>query len=72
MEQFDNSEELLTMFSKVKKMSKPLASPYKYVSDWFEAQFPDFRDCPNLEAEDKEVEVMDAPDTDNYKLKLAE
>ena len=72
MEQFDNSEELLTMFSKVKKMSKPLASPYKYVSDWFEAQFPDFRDCPNLEAEDKEVEVMDAPNTDNYELKLAE
>jgi len=69
MEQFDNSEELLTMFSKVKKMSKPLASPYKYVSDWFEAQFPDFRDCPNLEAGDKEVEVMDAPDTDNYKPK---
>lgn len=72
MEQFDNSEELLTMFSKVKKMSKPLASPYKYVSDWFEAQFPDFRDCPDLEAEDTEVNVVDAPDTENYKLKLAE
>ena len=72
MEQFDNSEELLTMFSKVKKMSKPLASPYKYVSDWFEAQFPDFRDCPSLEAKDAEVEVMDAPDTENYQLKLAE
>ena len=69
MEQFDNSEELLTMFSKVKRMSKPLASPYKYVCDWFEAQFPDFRDCPNLETEDKEVEVMDAPDTENYQLK---
>ena len=71
MEQFDNADELLTMFSKVKKMSKAVASPYKYVSDWFEAQFPDFRDCPNLEAGDKEVEVMDAPDTDNYKPKEA-
>lgn len=69
MEQFDNSEELLTMFSKVKKMSKPLASPYKYVSDWFEAQFPDFRDCPDLEAEDTEVNVVDAPDTNDYKVK---
>lgn len=71
MEQFDNSEELLTMFSKVKKMSKPLASPYKYVSDWFEAQFPDFRDCPDLEAEDTEVNVVDAPDTNGYKAKEA-
>lgn len=71
MEQFDNSEELLTMFSKVKKMSKPLKSPYKYVSDWFEAQFPDFRDCPNLEAEDTEVDVVDAPDTNDYKMKEA-
>lgn len=70
MEQFDNAEELLTMFSKVKKMSKPLASPYKYVSDWFETQFPNFRGCPNLE-EDKEVEVMDAPDTNDYKVKEA-
>lgn len=69
MEQFDNSEELLTMFSKVKKMSKPLASPYKYVRDWFDAQFPDFRDCPNLEAEDTEVDVVDAPDTSGYKEK---
>ena len=71
MGQFDNSEELLTMFSKVKKMSKPLASPYKYVSDWFEAQFPDFRDCPDLEAEDTEVNVVDAPDTNGYKAKEA-
>ena len=71
MEQFDNSDELLTMFSKVKKMSKPLASPYKYVCDWFEAQFPDFRDCPNLEAEDTEVDVVGAPDTNDYKVKEA-
>ena len=68
MEQFDNSEELLTMFSKVKKMSKAVASPYKYVSDWFEAQFPDFRDCPNLE-EDTEVDVVDTPDTSGYRKK---
>ena len=67
MEQFDNSDELLTMFSKVKRMSKALASPYKYVCDWFEAQFPDFRDCPDLEKE--EVDVVEAPDTENYQLK---
>ena len=69
MEQFDNSDELLNMFFKVKKMSKPLASPYKYVSDWFETQFPDFRDCPDLE--DTEVDVKDAPNTENYELKQA-
>ena len=68
MEQFDNSDELLTMFAKVKKMSKPLASPYKYVYDWFEAQFPDFRDCPDLAA-NGEVAVTDAPNTENYKQK---
>lgn len=69
MEQFDNSDELLNMFFKVKKMSKPLASPYKYVCDWFEAQFPDFRDCPDLE--NAEADVVDAPDTGNYELKQA-
>ena len=69
MEQFDNSDELLNMFFKVKKMSKPLASPYKYVCDWFEAQFPDFRDCPDLE--DTEVDVKDAPNTENYEMKQA-
>lgn len=70
MEQFDNSDELLNMFFKVKKMSKPLASPYKYVCDWFEGQFPDFRDCPDLNAT-AEVDVVDAPDTGNYELKQA-
>ena len=70
MEQFDNSDELLNMFFKVKKMSKPLASPYKYVCDWFEGQFPDFRDCPDLNA-NAEVDVKDAPNTENYELKQA-
>ena len=50
-------------------MSKPLASPYKYVCDWFEAQFPDFRDCPDLK--NAEANVVDAPDTGNYELKQA-
>lgn len=69
MEQFDNSDDLLNMFYKVKRMSKPLVSPYKYVRDWFEAQFPDFRDCPDLEAENEEADIVDAPDTNNYKVK---
>ena len=41
----DNADELLAQFELVKQKSKPQPSPYKYVRDWFEAQFPNYRDA---------------------------
>ena len=67
--QFDNAEELEAMFDKVQLMSKPLASPYKYVQDWFKAQFPNYKECPTPGKVDQKVAVVDAPDTNNYKAK---
>ena len=69
MEQFDNAEELKAMFEKVQLMSKPLASPYKYVQDWFKAQFPNYKECPTPGKVNHKVSVVDAPDTSNYKPK---
>ena len=67
--QFDNAEELEAMFDKVQLMSKPLASPYKYVHDWFKAQFPNYKECPTPGKVDQKVDVVDAPDTNDYKAK---
>lgn len=69
IEQFDNAEELKAMFEKVQLMSKPLASPYKYVQDWFKAQFPNYKECPTPGKANHKVGVVDAPDTSNYKAK---
>ena len=69
IEQFDNAEELKAMFEKVQLMSKPLASPYKYVQDWFKAQFPNYKECPTPGKVNQKVGVVDAPDTSNYKPK---
>ena len=69
IEQFDNADELKAMFEKVQLMSKPLASPYKYVQDWFKAQFPNYKECPKPGKVDQKVAVVDAPDTNNYKAK---
>lgn len=68
MEAYENSDELLTAFERVKMLSKPLASPYAYVVDWFELQFKDYK---NVEATIKKnvITLIDFPDTANYKQK---
>ena len=39
----ENADELLAIFQKVKTESKTAKSRYKFVRDWFETQFPNFR-----------------------------
>lgn len=46
---YSNSDELLKMFDKVIEMSATAKSPYKYVRDWFEAQFPNYKDIPQFD-----------------------
>ena len=38
----ENADELLAVFESVEASSKSAKSPYKYVCDWFTAQFPDY------------------------------
>lgn len=46
----DEKETIFTEYKKVKEMSKAQKSPYKYVCDWFEAQFPNYTETPSTVA----------------------
>ena len=66
---FENSEALLRRFSLVQKRSKALASPYKYVRDWFEAQFPDYKSSTTFTEGKPAIAMVPAPDMSLYKQK---
>lgn len=66
---FDNSEVLLKRFETVKKMSKTLKSPYKFVCDWFVAQFPEYKEIPEFEDNLTVVKFVPYPDKNNYQEK---
>lgn len=61
-----NSEDLIEKFVEVKKQSKGQKCPYKFVTDWFEREFPDYR-TPSP----KEVETKGAKCTGRDILDLA-
>jgi hypothetical protein len=56
---YANAEELLEVFETVKALSKPLASPYAYVHDWFVAQFPNYKQT--VEFKDNKISVIPVP-----------
>lgn len=66
---FDNSDVLLKRFETVKKMSATLKSPYKFVCDWFVAQFPDYKEIPEFEDNLTVVKFVPYPDKNNYQEK---
>ena len=68
----ENAAELEEVFKTVKALSKPLASPYKYVCDWFEKQFPNYRKTPALKDGKLIVLPVNPPDQKDYKYKLSE
>lgn len=70
MEAYENSDELLTVFERVKMLSKPLASPYAYVADWFEAQFKDYKNV-NESAKNNVVPLISIPNPKDYNQKEA-
>ncbi len=57
----DNAAELLKAFETVKKQSKKENSPYKYVRDWFETQFPNNKEAKVFQEE--KTQEASAPDT---------
>lgn len=45
---FQNADELLAQFEVVKTCSMEQPSPYKFVRDWSEAQFPKYKEQPDF------------------------
>lgn len=69
---FDNSEVLLERFETVKKMSATLKSPYKFVCDWFFAQFPEYEKIPVFEGNLTVIKFVPYPDKKDYAEKVAD
>ena len=67
---YENADELLDVFETVKAASVALASPYKYVCDWFKAQFPDYKKAVMLNDGKLTVVPKKAPDIQEYKQKM--
>ena len=57
---FQNADELLAQFEVVKTCSLEQPSPYKFVRDWFEAQFPTYRELPDFSPKASKVIVFPA------------
>ena len=72
MSTYSNADELLAMFQTVKKRSLLLASPYKYVRDWFTTQFPDYKIATNFGGAGAYVPTVEPPNIDDYKKKPQE
>ena len=68
---FQNSEELLMVFEVVKIRARTTASSKKFVTDWFVAQFPNYRDSANIDNSNTIAFPVAIPDTANYKSKEA-
>ena len=66
---FENAEELLDRFAIIQKRSKALASPYKYVRDWFQTQFPDYKESATFEEIKPAVPLAPIPDAALYNSK---
>jgi hypothetical protein len=64
-----NADEVLQQFEIVKSKKEILASPYKYVCDWFKLQFPDYKEVSEAAQIKKVVSVQAAPNSDKYKQK---
>jgi hypothetical protein len=74
MEQYigacSDSKALLAEFATVKAQSKASASPYKYVCDWFKAQFPNYNKPVVFQNGKLTVAPVKKPDIIEYTQKL--
>ena len=67
---YENADELMEVFKSVKALSATVASPYKYVCDWFVKQFPDYKKAPEFKDGKLTVVPAEAPDIIEYKAKM--
>ena len=68
---YENADELLEVFETVKAASLVLASPYKYVADWFKAQFPNYKNAVVFNDGKLTVAPVEAPKVIEYKRKMS-
>ena len=66
----ENAAELMEVYKTVKAASVALASPYKYVCDWFKAQFPDYKKPIIFKDGKLTVVPVEPPKVIEYKMKL--
>lgn len=66
---YDNADELMAQFETVKSLSQTCVSPYKYVCDWFIAQFPLYAKAPTSTQEGLVMPIVKAPEIKLYKTK---
>ncbi len=66
---YENATELLDVFDTVEALSKAAASPYKFVSDWFVAQFPDYNKAPAFKDGKLIAAPVKIPNIKDYKIK---
>lgn len=71
MNAYRNNDELLDRFEMVVELSKPVASPYKYVRDWFELQFPNYKNVSvTAERALSPIKLIELADPNNYPQKF--
>ena len=68
---YENAEELLNVFDTVKAASAAVASPYKYVCDWFKAQFPNYNKPVVFQNGKLTVLPVEVPKVVEYKQKMS-
>ena len=68
---YENADELLTVFDTVRGASLALASPYKYVCDWFKAQFPDYKKSLVFKDGKLTINSKKPPEITEYKQKIS-
>ena len=66
----ENADELLEVFATVKAASSALASPYKYVCDWFKEQFPNYKKSVVFKDGTLTIAPIKAPAVIEYKQKI--
>ena len=69
---YENADELMEVFESVKALSKTCASPYKYVRDWFEAQFPNYKKAPVFQNGKLSIVPVASPNVIEYKQKMSQ
>lgn len=63
---YDNSDELLLAFSTVKAIADVQANKYDYVYKWFIAQFPNYKELPELVNGKLVADVIDFPTASTF------
>ena len=69
---YENADELMEVFASVKALSQTCASPYKYVRDWFEAQFPNYKKAPVFQNGKLTIVPIATRKVSEYKQKMSQ